>query len=64
MTVNQQILDIKANADDAISLVTEWANCHDAEIDEKGDVWINNPQRGHWLDDDAKAEFVAWCAAQ
>lgn len=61
MTINQQILTIKANADDASSLVMEWANCAEAEIDDAGDIWISNPQRGHWLSEDDKATFVAWC---
>jgi len=68
MTTNERILEIKANCvnDDytAVDAVKEWANCREAEIDEKGDVWIADPQRGHWLDDDAKAEFIAWCKAQ
>lgn len=59
--LNEQVLAIKANADDATALVTEWANCHEAEFDDEGGIWIANPQRGHWLDDDQRAEFVAWC---
>lgn len=28
-------------------------NCHEAAISlETGDIWIANPQRGHWLDAD------------
>lgn len=63
-TTNEQILTIKTNADDAVSLVKEWANCHEAEINDAGNIWICNPQRGHWLNDDDKARFVAWCEAQ
>jgi len=28
-------------------------NCRFAEIDDAGEVWIEDPQTGHWLDDDA-----------
>jgi hypothetical protein len=68
MTTNERILTIKENCagDDytAIDAVKEWANCREAEIDDKGDVWIADPQRGHWLDEAAKAELIAWCEAQ
>jgi hypothetical protein len=50
MNTNQQILAIKSNtAGDEYTIV-------DAVID----IWISNPQRGHWLDEERKAEFVAW----
>lgn len=68
MNINKQVLTIKSNTagDDytIVDAVKEWANCNEAEVDEKGDIWICGPQRGHWLDDERKAEFVAWCEAQ
>lgn len=30
-------------------------NCHHVDVTEAADVWIANPQRGHWLDDDGRA---------
>lgn len=32
-------------------------NCRFAEIDGDGDVWIDGPQRGHWLDADALGDL-------
>lgn len=63
-TINEQVLIIKTNADDATALVMEWANCGEAEIDDEGGIWISNPQAGHWLDDEKRARFVAWCEQQ
>jgi hypothetical protein len=59
-----KILAVKANADDAAALVMEWANCREAEINDAGDIWISNPQRGHWLSGEDKEKFVSWCEAQ
>lgn len=66
MTTNEAILAIVANtsAEDARDLVTEWCNASEVDIDDAGDIWIANPQRGHWLSEDKKAEFVAWCERQ
>lgn len=63
MTVNATILAIRNNCDIA-DYVRTWANCHDVGISDAGEIWIANPQTGHWLDDDAKAAFVAWFAEQ
>lgn len=64
MTINAEILAIKANVESIEQLVTEWCNASEVEVDDKGDIWIANPQRGHWLSDERKAEFVDWCARQ
>lgn len=63
MTSNEFILATVANIgmEDAANIVTEWSNASEVEIDEAGDIWIANPQTGHWLDANKKAEFVAWC---
>jgi hypothetical protein len=67
-TVNEAILAIKTNveADGGMleNLVTEWCNASEVEIGEQGDIWIANPQRGHWPSDERKREFVEWCNAQ
>jgi len=61
MTLNEAVAAIKLYADDACTVVREWANCRECEITDDGEIWISDPQRGHWLDEDAKSEFVAWC---
>lgn len=63
MTNNEYILATVANTsiEEARDLVTEWCNATEVEIDDAGNIWIANPQAGHWLDDDTKAEFVKWC---
>mgnify|MGYP003452726851 FL=1 len=67
-TTNEAILNLKSivEADGRTigELVTEWCNASDVEVDDDGGIWIANPQRGHWLDEDERAEFVAWCERQ
>lgn len=43
-----------------IDLIKRYYNCHVADVDSDGDVWIAEPQSGHWLSEDEKTEFVAW----
>jgi hypothetical protein len=62
MTLNDAVLAIRENADDA--LVSEWANCRECEITDTGEIWFGDPQLRHGLKEDSKAEFVAWCQAQ
>jgi hypothetical protein len=45
-------------------LVREWANCEEASIDDEGDIWIANPQTGHWLNADDLATFATWTGEQ
>jgi len=45
-------------------LIRTWMNSRVADVDDAGDVWIDDPMTGHWLDDADKAAFVAWRAAQ
>jgi hypothetical protein len=33
-------------------------NCRKANVATNGGVWIANPQRGHWLDDDGIARAL------
>lgn len=44
--------------------IREWLNCETAEVDAAGDVWVAEPMDGHWLNDDKKAEYIAWREAQ
>ncbi|OHV85970.1 hypothetical protein [Ensifer sp. LCM 4579] len=66
MTTNEAILEIVANTslEEACGFVTEWCNASEVEIDESGNIWIANPMTGHWLDEEKKAQFVAWANAQ
>lgn len=66
MTTNQHILAIVAERglDRARELVAQWCNSSEIDIDNDGDIWIANPQTGHWLNEERKAEFVGWCAQQ
>ena len=43
--------------------IMEWANCREADCDGDGDIWIADPQAGHWLDRDKLADFIAWVEA-
>jgi len=47
-----------------IKTIMTWANCHEADISYLGDIWIANPQQGHWLSDDHLIEFANWLAKQ
>lgn len=40
--------------------ICEWANCSVARIDDIGDVWIEEPQSGHWLNQDNLGKLVRW----
>lgn len=44
------------------SWVKEFFNCCEANIDSAGDVWIADPQAGHWLRPDEKEKLIAWVA--
>lgn len=48
----------------AQQIVTQWCNASEVEIDDKGDIWIANPQKGHWLSEDMLIEFAEWCEHQ
>lgn len=40
--------------------VMAWKNCQHADVDEAGDIWISDPQAGHWLTTDQIADFISW----
>jgi hypothetical protein len=50
--------------EDTIEAIKTWANCQEAEIDDAGDIWIANPQTGHWLHSDKVIEFCEWLKKQ
>ena len=33
-------------------------NCREADVDAEGDIYIADPHRGHWLDDDDLASVA------
>jgi hypothetical protein len=49
---------------DCAEPICNWANCEYADIDDDGDVWIEGPQTGHWLDDDKLVKLAAWLVQQ
>lgn len=48
------------NGYEIAALACEFFNCRDAEVDDKGDLWISGPQNGQWVSDDGKSQFLAW----
>lgn len=65
--IGLHVLALKAacasNDVDMADLVRERLNCHEAEIDADGGIWIANPQSGHWLSIDHTAEVIAFVEA-
>ena len=49
-----------ASRDELIKAVREKFDCREADVDAQGDIWIADPQRGHWLSDDHLVELVEW----
>jgi hypothetical protein len=45
----EMLLD--ADKADLIDAIKAHYNCAEADVDAEGNVWIANPQTGHWLDD-------------
>jgi hypothetical protein len=44
--------------EEILDTIAQWNNTTDNDIDEDGNVWVANPQTGHWLDDDRLIEFA------
>jgi len=47
-----------------VDQVTECFNCHEADIDAEGDIWIANPQTGHWLKEHELESLVKFVEAR
>lgn len=45
-----------------LEAVAQWNNTTENDIDDKGDIWVANPQTGHWLNDDHLVEFANFLA--
>lgn len=41
----------QADEDDVIEHITTTFNCREAAVDSIGNVWICNPQSGHWINE-------------
>lgn len=41
-------------------VVMEWAGCREAAVEDDGDVWIADPQAGHWLNNRELAGLSTW----
>jgi len=66
MTIRNDIIDLAATlkGETLTEMVKTWANCLEAEIDERGEIWIAGPMTGHWLKEAALREFMAWMGEQ
>lgn len=49
-----------AGRDEIIGEIVQWNNTTENDIDEAGNVWVANPQTGHWLNDDNLIEFASY----
>lgn len=47
-----------AGRDEVMDAIVQWNNTTENDIDDKGDVWVSNPQTGHWLKEDRLIEFA------
>lgn len=43
-----------------IPRIREWLNCAVASVDTDGDVWVEGPMIGHWLNKDRIATYLDW----
>ena len=65
MTDPRTAILTEAQHDRAATLdaIRERYNCREADVSDSGDVWIANPQTGHWLSwrgEEALVELVEW----
>jgi hypothetical protein len=51
-----------AGRDEILGKIVEWNNTTANDIDAEGDVFVANPQAGHWLNDDRLIEFAIFLA--
>lgn len=55
---------IAMDREETIDAIKRKFNCHESDVDDAWNVWIANPQSGHWLGDDMLVELVEWIEAQ
>lgn len=55
-----QILELqkKYGQENLIDSIKTIFNCHYCEIDDEGNVWIEQPQLGHWLNDEEISRII------
>lgn len=62
------VANVKAYMDDngesIEDLVSEWCNAREVEVTDTGEIWIADPQAGHWLDNASRIAFVQWSEAR
>jgi hypothetical protein len=56
--VSKIVEDCLVNNVDPVDLVKKKFNCREAEIDREGDIWIADPQAGHWLSESELESFI------
>jgi hypothetical protein len=47
-----------AGRDEVLAEIVQFNNTTENDIDEQGNVWVANPQTGHWFDEDRLVEFA------
>lgn len=47
-----------AGRDEVMDAIVQWNNTTENDIAEDGNVWVANPQIGHWLNEDQLVEFA------
>lgn len=65
-THQQVIAEARDNWDDGdiTDAIKERFNCREAKVDDDGDVWIADPQDGHWLSAEDMTGLVMWVHAR
>lgn len=51
-----------AGREEVMDAIVQWNNTVENAIDDKGDVWVSNPQRGHWLNEERLIELARFLA--
>lgn len=51
-----------AGREEILGKIVEWNNTTDNDIDAEGDVWVADPQTGHWLNDERLIELAIFLA--
>lgn len=53
---------VNAGRDEIMDAIVQFNNTTENDVSDDGSVWVCNPQRGHWLDDDRIIEFAKFIA--
>ena len=52
-----------AGRDTILGEIVAWNNTTENDITDAGDVWVSDPQSGHWLSDDDLVSFANFLAS-